>query len=718
MSRVSAEESADRKTLAAAFARRRPELIEALFGAIRDERSATWRQPQTFDEVHAWGKSQLATAVELFHKTLETDDPLFPELLDGWMRSPVAASLSAEGLPDDYRAGQALGLAKAAWTAVLAPGCSSRAVAILERAMDDAIGPLALEPLKRLRVLFIGDCLQSEVASVLQGAAGRDRIAVVPQMLAEKVQPLLRNRIRQLAPDAFDMIFFSPFSHRFLPEYDALLKPASAFWPASRLAAHLGQMLHEVGSTIEVLASHFDGAIYVHNTVATTQSFGVWSGLAKSLASWPTRGRTRRAINEAVAGFVGHPRYAADARVHLLDEHALRGQAGDLALGRVYFDSFNFHPTRLGIALGRGPYRDAVYARAHLVTKKVVVCDLDNTLWDGVIGEGAVTPFLDRQSLLLELRRRGVLLSINSKNDPRNVRWEGGRLGAADFVAAQVNWEPKVANMARIRDELNLKLKDFVFLDDRPDELGRMREGHPEVLSLDATDPATWGRLAAWQRLLPPNPGEDRTKLYHERVEREQFVGELARGAGDAEVEDEAAALAALGLSVKIKEASGADLKRVVELVNRTNQFNLAGSRTSLRELRDGLGESHAVLTAEAGDKFGGMGIVGVMVVRLGSERAEVPIFVLSCRVFGFGIEHALLNSLKHLAPEDHAIAGHYAETQLNEPCRKLYPDSGLTWDGQRWVGKIADLPPDPTWLEVRREIHAKVAGPAGSSRS
>jgi FkbH-like protein len=709
MSRVSDEDRADRKALAAAFARRRPELVEALFLAIRDPKSATWPRPQTFGEVHTWGKSQLTTAVELFRKVLETGDPVFAELFHGWMSSPVASALTPDGLPEDYKADQALRLAKPAWVELLAPGSSSRAQTVLDRELDAAIAPLALEPRKTLRALFIGDCLQNEVLSVLQGAASRDRVAIAPRMVTEKVPSLLRNRIREFTPAEFDLIFFSPFSHRFLTDYDVLLSPKAALWPASKVEARLDQLLHEVSTTIEALASHFDGKIYVHNTVATTQTFGFWSGLAKNLVTKPTRSRIRRVIREAVAGFVNHPRYAADARVHLLDEHAMRDQASDLALSRVFFDSFNFHASRLGVALGRGPYREAVFAQAHLVTKKVVVCDLDNTLWDGVIGEGAVKPFLDRQSLLLELRRRGVLLSINSKNDPRNVGWTGGRLAAADFVAPQINWEPKVANMARIRDELNLKIKDFVFLDDRPDELARMREAYPEILALDATDPATWRLIAGWQRLLPPNPDEDRTKLYHERVEREQFVDEIKT----AEVEDETAALAALGLTVKIKEAKGSELKRVVELINRTNQFNLAGSRTTLRELQDGLGKTHTVLTAEASDKFGGMGIVGVMVARWNATQTEIPIFVLSCRVFGFGIEYALLNALKRVVPDDHAILGHYQETPLNEPCRKLYPESGLNWDGHHWVGKVADLPDEPSWLEIRHEIHAKVGGPA-----
>lgn len=198
-------------------------------------------------------------------------------------------------------------------------------------------------------------------------------------------------------------------------------------------------------------------------------------------------------------------------------------------------------------------------------------------------------------------------------------------------------------------------------------------------------------------------------------MERERFVNELARGS--AVVEDETAAFEALQLSVKIVEVSKSGLKRAAELVNRTNQFNLCGSRTSVRELEDGMGTSHTVITAEAADKFGSMGVVGVMRVDWKPEGVEIPLFVLSCRAFGFGIEYALLNSVKRLVRGDHAIAGLYRETQFNEPCRQLYPASGMRWDGQRWTGRIADLPADPAWLKIENGIATKEwAAPEGAA--
>jgi FkbH-like protein len=694
-----------RKLLAGPFRKYQTELRQGMFLAIREKLCASWKAPQQFEQVEEWARSQLSTAVHLLTKWFETSDPLYQELFAGWVHSRVAADLSEEGTPSDYKPGKAVEFAKASWIAILKSRVPAEAIQILEEDLDQVAALLSKQSLRRTRVLFIGDCLQFEVMSALICPCARAQISVQSTFVPERVQPILRNRIRRFNPDEFDLIFFSPFSHTYLPEYEMLLKPESRFWSAPRIANQADAILQEVCSTLDTLAKQFNCPIYVHNTSGTIPSHGAVAGLAKNLVSRRNRRWTREIVNDRIARYLKDPQ--RESRVQLLDENSLRLRRSDIELGQIHFDSYAFHPTWLGVELGRTLYFEAVYAAALLAAKKVVVCDLDNTLWDGVIGEGAVTQHLDRQAVLKELRLRGVLLSINSKNDPKNVHWSGAVLQPDDFVAPRINWDAKTANMAGIRDELNLKVKDFVFIDDRPDELERMRNAFPEILALNATEPSTWNFLGHWQRGLPSNPQEDRTKQYHERVAREQFLGNLSQASET--LEDETAALAALELSVKIDEASRPGLKRAAELINRTNQFNLCGSRTTVRELEDGMGATHWIITAEAADKFGSMGVVGVMRADLKHDAIEIPIFVLSCRAFGFGIEYALLNSVKRLAPVESGIVGHYKETQSNQPCRKLYPASGLRWNGTSWVGKIAELPPDPAWLRIENKIPAKL---------
>ena len=677
-----------KKVLAAAFRRNRTELSSALYSAVRDRSCATWQTALRFEELEEWGRSQLVTAIDLLAARFETDDPLLRDLFAGWVHSRLIQDLSKEeGTPSDYKPDKAVELVRASWIDMLRSKVTDRALELLAADTEQIVSFLAQPTTREQRVLFIGDCLQFEVIPALMGPCVQARIGIRPTLLNERVQPALRNRIRAFAPDEFDVVFFSPFSHTFLPEYGILLNPRSSLWRASTTVRLASAMLDETFRTLDTLAEQFDCPIYVHNTSGAVQQSGRVSGLAKHLVSWRNRTRARRIINQALA------RYIADrpgSRVKLLDEDALRAKRNELELGRIYFHSHAFHPTRLGVELGHGPYFEAIYANAFLATKKAVVCDLDNTLWEGVIGEGPVSHYLDRQVTLKELRRRGVLLSIISKNDPKNVHWSGAALQLDDFVVPRINWEPKAANMAGIRDELNLKVKDFVFIDDRPDELERVHNAFPEILALDATKLETWRFLSYWRDGLPPNPEEDRTQLYHERLKREQFVSGLSQISRP--VEDETAAFRALELSVGIQEVGRSGLKRAVELINRTNQFNLCGSRTTERELANGMGTRHTILQAVASDKFGSMGVVGIMRVDRHSDRIEIPIFVLSCRAFGFGIEHALLNAVGTLARADCLVVGHSKETQFNQLSQQFYPASGMQWNGSHWIARVGEL--------------------------
>jgi FkbH-like protein len=328
-----------------------------------------------------------------------------------------------------------------------------------------------------------------------------------------------------------------------------------------------------------------------------------------------------------------------------------------------------------------------------------VICDLDETLWKGVIGEGAVEHYLVRQAILKRLQAKGVVLAINSKNDPKNIRWDGALLTADDFVSTQINWDTKVLNIRRISEHLNLKTKDFVFVDDRADEREMVRSAMPEVLPLDALADRTWQLLDLWSHML--TQGSDRTRLYQEKNAREGFLR-----AQEVLAQDPSAMFTQLELTVSVREVKKSDLKRVVELINRTNQFNTCGSRTSLREAAEWLESADwHILAIDCQDKFGSMGTISVCVVHRQRHRMEIPVFVLSCRVFGYGIEHVVINTVKRMARKAGlSLAGHYEETSHNEPCRQVYPANGFRWEANEWVWNGEGAIEDPPWLKIRSE--------------
>jgi FkbH-like protein len=281
-----------------------------------------------------------------------------------------------------------------------------------------------------------------------------------------------------------------------------------------------------------------------------------------------------------------------------------------------------------------------------------------------------------------------------------------------DFVSSQINWEPKAANIRRIAKHLNLKTKDFVFIDDRADERELVTGAMPEVTALDAESPRTWRQLAIVAGIMAESAEGDRTLAYRQRDERERFLTEAAPESAlaatlgvdlsSAHNASEAEALAKLALQLSVRFADRKELKRVSELINRTNQFNMCGSRTTLEEVtRWHASDRYAIWVAEARDKFGPMGTIAVAVVEETTRGVEILAFVLSCRVFGYGMETALLNRIKSWRPGQ-AVYGHFKETPHNQPCHRVYPENGFDWDGNCWISNTGKEIADPAWLAVK----------------
>lgn len=682
--------------LARIFRTHRQQLAENLFRAIRESDGISEESSRSLQELNDWNQQVVFTAIDLAIEWFSSGNPSVELLFQGWLYSELKLSALEFIEPDVFEAAKLVKRITPLWLVLMKSNLAEGKV--LEELLAGIHAKFARPIRKTVRVLVIGDCVKWEIMNAVIGPCIDQQIKVTYKELGERVLPVLRNQIRALDPGAQDLVFFSPFTHQFFAEYEQMLKPEAALWPRTRLFTALDRLLDEVISTLHVIVQNTKCPIYIHNSAGTVQQFGTTSGLIKHIGGQRNRAFVRDTIDTRIRKAILDP--LLSGRVRLLDERALLKDFTALELGKVFFNGQIFHPAKIGIELGQRLYFQALFSHAYLATKKVVVCDLDNTLWDGVIGEGTVNHFAERQKTLKQLRERGVLLSINSKNDPANVNFTGGLLQMDDFVAPQINWLAKTGNMTKIVEELNLKVKDFVFIDDRPDELERMRNAFPELVALDPTLPSTWNLFNHWATHLSPEIGEDRTKLYRERAARDSFLT-----ATPAETEDETAAFADLGISVKLETVGKSGLKRAVELINRTNQFNLCGSRTTLRDEETGLGEDHWIITAAAKDKFGSMGVVAAMRVNRKANHVEIPIFVLSCRVFGFGIEYALLNAVKQLVPGEQPIIGLYKETHANEPGRRLYAKSGMKWNGENWVGKVAELSPEPNWLLVETAL-------------
>jgi FkbH-like protein len=552
---------------------------------------------------------------------------------------------------------------------------------------------------KTQHVLLVGDCVFLDIVPFVVGELLDAGIAIVPDYATSKNPLELRDELRKLSSKKFDLVFFSPFSYEFTPEYAQLAEWRRSFMADSAVQTVAQAAWREASVTLDLIADLFDCPIHVHNSAAIIREESATKRRVKLTATARIRAVAKERVNALLVEHVRQKNSESYQHLFVLDEDRMVREFGELEAGAFFYRTALQHPVAFGRILATA-YADIIFVNAWLMKKKLVVCDLDNTLWEGVIGEGSVEHYHDRQAPLKALKRKGVVLAICSKNDPANVHWGGGTLADEDFVCTAISWEPKVQGMKHIQAALNLKMKDYVFVDDREDERELVKLTYPEVLCLDATDPATWRRLGLWGELLEDDPDMDRTLMYRQREQRKAFVKE------DMSSEEEKAALfAALQLKLTISRARTDDLKRIAELINRTNQFNLEGRRTSFKEV-EGWHRSadHLIVTGQTADRFGDMGTTCVAVVRCADMQMDLLAFVLSCRVFGYGIERGVLNYLKSVASDRRmtTVVGRYVETAQNLPCKDFLSSNGFRESAGHWSFDVRDAAtPDAPWLEI-----------------
>lgn len=323
--------------------------------------------------------------------------------------------------------------------------------------------------------------------------------------------------------------------------------------------------------------------------------------------------------------------------------------------------------------------------------RKVVVVDLDDTLWPGVLAEtGAPFPadlavdvyphhlYLGLHEALLALRARGILLACISKNDEAVVRalWRypaalagAPALTLADFATYRIDWNDKADNLLSIADELGLPLDTFAFVDDSARERDLVRARCPGVMILgDNPFAVRWQLLTDAAFQIPHITDEARRRS---DTVRGQLAREQHRAAADP-----AAFRASLDLRCTLRrELDDRNLARITELVHRTTQLNTTGEQPTPAELR-----ACTLYTLDAADRFADYGLVGACLV----DSATIRQLVLSCRVLGLGLEELLLRAAaRDIAHRSRAarITGRLLATSRNHPAQRLFARCGFERD-------------------------------------
>lgn len=440
----------------------------------------------------------------------------------------------------------------------------------------------------------------------------------------------------------------------------------------------------DVTSLLETIAARLPSATVFLNTLYYADLGGTYRGLEYNSGF---------SFRQVVASYNDALRELArgSSNVVVVDVEALVMEAGTERwsdprlwyLGRIPL-SANAH------GLLAKEYANYIAARWGAV-RKCIVLDLDNTLWGGVIGEDGMTgiqlghegiglAFVDFQRELLNLRQRGILLAICSKNNPEDAyemirKHPAMILREEEFAAVEINWNDKAENIREIARRLNIGVDSMVFIDDNPVERERVREAIPEVAVPEwPQDPCeskrALGRVACEYFLKFGISGDDRRRgeMYYAQAERER----LAESSGN--LED---FFRSLQMRITIGRADHETLPRVTELTQKTNQFNLTTRRYTESELAAISADQNCrVYWLNLEDRFGSNGIVGALILRRQSaEQWHIDTFLLSCRVIGRTVENAFLGyavrELKKLGTT--SITGEYIPTAKNGMVASLY---------------------------------------------
>ncbi len=533
----------------------------------------------------------------------------------------------------------------------------------------------------------LGHAVPTQRIAVL-GAATIDYIsrAIACAVAQEGVFPVIYQApfgayVQEALNPASGLHGFAPELAVIAPEARELVEPLPPDAPAAAVAAAVEAKVALFVGMWDALAAR--GCKIVQHLLVPPAE--LYRGVAERLSPGSASNQAR-ALNDALLR-------AGRGRVQWIDLERLSAELGT----RQWSGSHYWYSARLGfnqrcltdyLPAFRGAWR-AASARA----KKALVLDLDNTLWGGVIGDDGVEglllgtgspegeAFADWQYYVKALATRGVVLAVCSKNAPdiaeTGFAHSGAVLARGDFAAFECSWNDKVGGLRRIATTLNLGLDSLVFADDNPAECALVRREMPEVAVVDlGTDPAAFiGKLddGHWFDLADLTAEDfSRTEAYAARA---QALAEQRQAT------DLGGYLAGLGMVGRLYRPEEADIARVAQLEQKTNQFNVATRRYSEDAIRGFLAREDAVVLAfRLSDKFGDHGLTSTLIAFHEGDTLRIDSWLMSCRVFSRGAEEFMLRGVIEIARARGAnrLGGEYLPTKKNGVVADLYPRLGF----------------------------------------
>lgn len=340
---------------------------------------------------------------------------------------------------------------------------------------------------------------------------------------------------------------------------------------------------------------------------------------------------------------------------------------------------------------------EAVKARKGRI-RKCAILDLDNTLWGGVIGDDGMSgiqigelnqghAFTEFQTWLKELKNRGIMLAVCSKNDEKNAKepfisHPEMVLRLDDFSAFVANWEDKAGNIRRIQKELNIGFDSMVFFDDNPFERNLVRSMLPDVEVPELPeDPALYTSFARAQNLFDTASFSD-----EDRVRTERYIAEQKRSSMSLEMESYDDYLKALEMKAVVAPFDEFHTPRIAQLTQRSNQFNVRTIRYTDEEIAE-IAASDQYITRyfKLSDRFGDHGLISVVILEKAEDHLFVNEWLMSCRVLKRGMEQFIADSIIDAARKEgfKRVVGEYIPTAKNGMVKNLFSDMGFAQIGE-----------------------------------
>jgi len=357
-------------------------------------------------------------------------------------------------------------------------------------------------------------------------------------------------------------------------------------------------------------------------------------------------------------------------------------------------------------------------------TTKLVVLDLDNTLWGGVLGEDGKegikidgdypgNAYITFQKELKKINEKGITLAISSKNDMDQAmdvldNHPGMILKSKDFSAIKINYDEKWKNIIEISNELNIGLDAICFIDDNPTERDKVKINLPLVKIIELTgDPASYldsmKNFPYLCKLTITKEDKNRIKNYKNRkllLDSQSSYNSMENF------------YKSLKMTIYLSNFNDTNASRTVQLINKTNQFNTTSRRYDIHQLNNFKKNGFNIIVIGYKDKYSTFENIGVIILKPSRDLSDVLIidlYVLSCRLLGRGIENIIPRIISQHYSENKilSIQAEIIETARNIPARNVYAESGFKKNYKGiWEYKIKNKYFPPDWAKIKNSIN------------